>query len=321
MNYRKLGRTGLKVSVLCLGTMQWGWTADEQTAFAVMDAFVEHGGNFLDTADFYSRWIPGHKGGESEEIIGRWMQSRRNRDNIIVATKARQPMGPGPNDQGLSRKHIFEAVEASLMRLQTDYIDLYQMHAYDAETPIDETLIALDDLQRAGKVRYVGASNYPAWRLVEALWSADVHHTVRFDSLEPHYNLVHRQEFEQDLRTVCEQYQIGVIPYSPLAKGFLTGKYRRGETTSSMYAETVARRYDRDDMWRILEAVREIAREIDSTPSTVSLAWLLAQPVITAPIVGANSVEQLGHNLTAVEVTLTPEQLLRLDKVSGWQNA
>jgi aryl-alcohol dehydrogenase-like predicted oxidoreductase len=321
MNYRKLGRTGLKVSVFCLGTMQWGWTADEQTAFAVMDAFVEHGGNFLDTADFYSRWIPGHKGGESEEIIGRWMQSRRNRDNIIVATKVRQPMGPGPNDQGLSRKHIFEAVEASLMRLQTDYIDLYQMHAYDAETPIDETLKALDDLQRAGKVRYVGASNYPAWRLVEALWSADVHHTVRFDSLEPHYNLVHRQEFEQDLKTVCEQYQIGVIPYSPLAKGFLTGKYRRGETTPSMYAETVARRYDRDDMWRILEAVREIAREIDSTPSTVSLAWLLAQPVITAPIVGANSVEQLGHNLTAVEVTLTPEQLLRLDKVSGWQNA
>jgi len=321
MNYRKLGRTGLKVSALCLGTMQWGWTADEQTAFAVMDTFAERGGNFLDTADFYSRWIPGHKGGESEEIIGHWMQSRRNRDSMIVATKVRQPMGPAPNDQGLSRKHIFGAVEASLMRLQTDYIDLYQMHAYDADTPIDETLKALDDLQRAGKVRYVGASNYPAWRLVEALWSADVHHTVRFDSLEPHYNLVHRQEFEQDLKTVCEQYQIGVIPYSPLAKGFLSGKYRRGETTASMYAETVSKRYDHDDMWRILEVVREIAEEIDSTPSAVSLAWLLAQPVITAPIVGANSVEQLEHNLAAVEVTLTAEQLLGLDKASSWQHA
>jgi aryl-alcohol dehydrogenase-like predicted oxidoreductase len=226
-------------------------------------------------------------------------------------------MGSGSNDQGLSRKHIFEAIDASLMRLQTDYIDLYQMHAYDADTPIDETLQALDDLRRAGKVRYVGASNYPAWRLVEALWSADVHHTVRFDSLEPHYNLVHRQEFEQDLKTVCEQYQVGVIPYSPLAKGFLSGKYRRGETTSSMYAETVSKRYDHDDMWRTLEAVREIAREVDSTPSAVSLAWLLAQPVITAPIVVANSIEQLEHNLAAVEVTLTPEQLLRLDKVSN----
>lgn len=317
MKYRKLGRTGLKVSALCLGTMQWGWTADEQAAFAVMDAFAGHGGNFLDTADFYSRWIPGHKGGESEEIIGQWMKARHNRDSMILATKVRQPMGSGPNDQGLSRKHIFEAIDASLMRLQTDYIDLYQMHAYDADTPIYETLQALDDLRRAGKVRYVGASNYPAWRLVEALWSADVHHTVRFDSLEPHYNLVHRQEFEQDLKTVCEQYQVGVIPYSPLAKGFLSGKYRRGETTSSMYAETVSKRYDHDDMWRTLEAVREIAREVDSTPSAVSLAWLLAQPVITAPIVGANSVEQLEHNLTSVEVTLTPEQLLRLDKVSN----
>ena len=317
MKYRKLGRTGLKVSALCLGTMQWGWTADEQAAFAVMDAFAGHGGNFLDTADFYSRWIPGHKGGESEEVIGQWMKARHNRDSMILATKVRQPMGSGPNDQGLSRKHIFEAIDASLMRLQTDYIDLYQMHAYDADTPIYETLQALDDLRRAGKVRYVGASNYPAWRLVEALWSADVHHTVRFDSLEPHYNLVHRQEFEQDLKTVCEQYQVGVIPYSPLAKGFLSGKYRRGETTSSMYAETVSKRYDHDDMWRTLEAVREIAREVDSTPSAVSLAWLLAQPVITAPIVGANSVEQLEHNLTSVEVTLTPEQLLRLDKVSN----
>ncbi|HEY6287042.1 MAG TPA: aldo/keto reductase, partial [Ktedonobacteraceae bacterium] len=212
MDYRKLGRTGLKVSSFCLGTMQWGWTADEKTAFAMMDTFVESGGNFLDTADFYSRWLPGHAGGESEEIIGHWMKERHNRTNIILATKVRHPMGPDPNDQGLSRKHILEAIDASLRRLNTNYIDLYLMHAFDTETPIDETLHILDDLQRTGKVRYVGASNYPAWRLIEALWNSDVHHRVRFDLLEPHYNLVHREEFERDLKTICEQYQIGVTP-------------------------------------------------------------------------------------------------------------
>ena len=175
MNYRRLGRTGLKVSELCLGTMQWGWTADEQAAFSVMDAFVESGGNFFDTADYYSRWVPGHSGGESEEIIGRWLKERGNRSAIILVTKVRQPMGLGPNEQGLSRKYILDAVEASLRRLQTDYIDLYQMHAFDAETPIDETLKTLDDLQRQGKICYAGTSNYPAWRLVEALWLSLIH--------------------------------------------------------------------------------------------------------------------------------------------------
>lgn len=229
--------------------MQWDWTADQETAFTIMDAFADNGGNFLDTADYYSRWLPGHPGGESEEIIGRWMKERQNRSSIILATKVRHPMGPGPNDQGLSRKHILEAIDASLRRLHTDYIDLYLMHAFDAETPIDETLHTLDDLQRAGKVRYVGASNYPAWRLVEALWSADVHHTVRFDLLEPHYNLVHREEFERDLKTICEQYQIGVTPYSPLANGFLTGKYSRNNTPESARAGSVLKRYNRDAAW------------------------------------------------------------------------
>jgi len=321
MNYRSLGRTGLKVSSLCLGTMQWGWTADQETAFAIMDAFVDRGGNFLDTADFYSRWLPGHAGGESEEIIGRWMKERHNRSSIILATKVRQPMGPGPNDQGLSRKHLLEAVDASLQRLHTDYIDLYLMHAFDAETPIDETLRTLDDMQRAGKVRYVGASNYPAWRLVEALWSADTHQTIRFDLLEPHYNLVHREEFEHDLKTICEQYQIGVTPYSPLANGFLTGKYSRNNTPESARAGSVLKRYNHDTAWHTLEVVQRIARELASTPSAVSLAWLLAQPVITAPIIGANSVTQLQQNMAALDVTLITPQLAELNKVSDWQEA
>ncbi len=317
MDYRKLGRTGLKVSSPCLGTMQWGWTADEKAAFTLMDAFAESGGNFLDTADFYSRWLPGHTGGESEKIIGRWMKERHNRSSIIVATKVRQPMGPGPNDQGLSRKHILEAIDASLQRLNTDYIDLYLMHAFDEDTPIDETLRALDDMQRAGKVRYVGASNYPAWRLVEALWSADIHHTVRFDVLEPHYNLVHREEFEHDLKTICEQYQIGVTPYSPLANGFLTGKYSRNEIPESARAGSVLKRYNTDTAWNTLKAVQHIAKETGSTPSAVSLAWLLAQAVITAPIIGANSVAQLEQNLAATDITLTSAHLAQLDEVSS----
>jgi aryl-alcohol dehydrogenase-like predicted oxidoreductase len=321
MDYRKLGRTGLKVSSLCLGTMQWGWTADEKTAFTLMDAFIESGGNFLDTADFYSRWLPGHAGGESEKIIGRWLKERQNRSNIILATKVRYPMGPGPNDQGLSRKHILEAIDASLRRLNTDYIDLYLMHAFDAETPIDETLRKLDDMQRIGKVRYVGVSNYTAWRLVEALWNADVHHTVRFDVLEPHYNLAYREEFERDLKPICEQYQIGVTPYSPLANGFLTGKYKRNETPESARAGTVLKRYNNDTAWKTLKLVQTIAKEIGSTPSAVSLAWLLAQPVITAPIIGANSVAQLQQSLAALDITLTSAQLAQLNEVSAWQEA
>ena len=318
MKYRKLGRTGLQVSALCLGTMQWGWTANEETAFAIMDAFVENGGNFLDTADFYSRWLPGHCGGEAEEIIGRWMKARGNRDKLIIATKVYQPMGDGPNERGLSRRHILDAVNASLDRLQTDYIDLYMAHAFDAETAIDETLRTFDDLQRVGKVCYVGASNYPAWRLMEALWNSDVHNTVRYDVLEPHYNLVHRAEFEQDLKTICERYQIGVIPYSSLAGGFLTGKYKRGGRVRSARADSVLKRYNKDVAWRTLEAVQSIAKEIGSTPTAVSLAWMLAQPVITAPITGANSIEQLQASLASLDVTLTPEQIARLNEASQW---
>jgi aryl-alcohol dehydrogenase-like predicted oxidoreductase len=318
MDYRTLGRTGLKVSPLCLGTMQWGWTADENAAGRVMDAFTEAGGNFIDTADVYTRWADGSVG-VSEEIIGCWMKDRGNRDKVILATKVRAKMGPGPNDEGLSRKHILDAVDASLRRLQTDYIDLYQTHFYDEDTPIDETLAALDQLVQRGKVLYVGASNYPAWRFMEALWSADVNGTVRYDSLQPHYNLVHRAEFERELKAVCEAYEIGVLPYSPLAGGFLTGKYRRGHVPDSARAEGIQRRYFNERGWRTLDAVREVADAHGTTPVAVSLAWLLAQDVVTSPIIGANSVDQLQDSLAALNVELSAEQVEQLSEASAWE--
>lgn len=205
INYRRLGRTGLKVSELCLGAMQFGWTADESTSFAVMDAFVEAGGNFIDTADVYSRWAEGNPGGISEQIIGRWLKARGNRGQIVLATKARGRMWEGPNGEGLSRGHLIRACDDSLRRLGLDHIDLYQAHSFDPDTPIDETLRALEDLVRSGKVRYVGASNYPAWRLAKALWTSDKLSIARYDSLQPHYNLAHRAEFERELKPLCEE--------------------------------------------------------------------------------------------------------------------
>lgn len=299
--------------------MQWGWTADEPQSRAIMDAFVEAGGNFLDTADNYSRWVPGNPGGVSEEIIGRWMRDRRNRRDLVIATKVRSPAWDGPNGAGLSRKHIFEAVEASLRRLGTDYIDLYQAHAFDAETPIEETMGAFDDLVHQGKVLYLGASNYPAWRLAQALGVSQARGWARYDALQPHYNLVHRGEYERELRPLCEDEGVGVIPYSPLAGGFLTGKYRRdAPLPPSVRAGSIYDRYFHVRMaWDTLEAVEEIARTHGATPTQVALAWLLAQPSITAPIIGVNTVGQLRDNLGALEVRLTSEELDRLDAASG----
>ena len=318
IEYRRLGRTGLKVSPLCLGSMNFGWTADEETSFAVMDAFAEAGGNFIDTADVYNRWVDGHNGGESEGVIGRWMRARGNRSQMIIATKVRGQMGPGPNDQGLSRRHIFDACDASLRRLQSDTIDLYQTHYFDADTPIDETLEALDRLVQQGKVRYVGCSNYPAWRLMEALWTSDKCGLARYNSIQPHYNLVNRAEFERELAEVCLANGIGIIPYSPLAGGFLTGKYSRDRDTDSVRAESVRQRYFNDAGWKVLDAVRAVAVELDTTPLAVSLAWLLAQPGMTAPIVGANTVEQLQGSVAALDVDLTAEQMETLNNASAW---
>ena len=318
IQYRRLGRTGLKVSPLCLGSMNFGWTADDETSFAVMDAFAEAGGNFIDTADIYNRWVEGHIGGESEGVIGRWLQARGNRSQMIIATKVRGQMGPGPNDQGLSRRHIFDACDASLRRLQSDTIDLYQTHYFDADVPIDETLEALDRLVQQGKVRYVGCSNYPAWRLMEALWTSDKCGLARYNSIQPHYNLVNRAEFERELAEVCLANGIGIIPYSPLGGGFLTGKYSRDRDTDSVRAEGVRQRYFNDAGWKVLDAVRAVAVELDTTPLAVSLAWLLAQPGMTAPIVGANTVEQLQGSVAALDVDLTAEQMETLNNASAW---
>ncbi len=319
MNYRRLGRTGLKVSVLCLGTMQWGWTANEEASFTVMDAFMEAGGNFLDTADVYSRWVEGNPGGVSEEIIGRWLKARGNRQAVVVATKARGRMWDGPNGEGLSRGHLIRACEDSLRRLGTDYIDLYQTHSDDRETPLDETLRALDDLVRAGKVRYVGCSNYQAWRLCGALWTSEKHRLVRFDSIQPHYNLAHRAEFERELLPLCNDQGLGIIPYSPLAGGFLTGKYRRDSVPDSQRAEGIKQRYFNDRGFAIVDALDKVAQAHGSTPTAVALAWLLAQPGMTAPIIGANSPEQLDASLAATELQLTAEDLAALNDASKWE--
>ncbi len=317
MNYRNLGRTGLKVSEICLGAMQWGWTASEEASFEVMDAFFEHGGNFIDTADIYSRWVEGNPGGVSEQIIGNWMKKRQNRRHVVLASKVRGRMWDGPNGEGLSRKHIMHAVEDSLRRLQTDYIDLYQIHWDDLETPIDETLQALDDLVRQGKVRYIGASNISAWRLMKALCISDKHDLARYDSLQPHYNLAHRNEFEDELKPLCESEKIGVIPYSPLAGGFLTGKYHLDSPPpDSARQEGIRRRYFNEYGWRVLAAVERIADERGILPLQVALAWLLNQKVIIAPIIGANSVEQLMPSLEAVDIHLSEEEMTLLDEAS-----
>jgi len=317
MDYRKLGRTGLRVSELCMGSMQFGWTADEDLSYQILDASYAAGINFIDTADIYSRWVPGNPGGVSETIIGRWLRrSDIPRDKVVIATKVRGRMGDGPNDEGLSRAHIMNAVEGSLRRLDTDYIDLYQTHWYDENTPIEETLSALTDLVRQGKVRYIGCSNYPAWRLTEAVWVAQSRGLARFDSLQPHYNLVHRKEFEQELREVCKEYGIGVIPYSPLAGGFLTGKYRVDEQVDSARLGGV-RRYFNDRNFALLDMMEEIGQSHGGfSISQVALAWMLSDPVISSPIIGPRTMEQLQDNLGAAGIKLDEEEKKELDQAS-----
>lgn len=321
MEYRRLGRTGLKVSTICLGTMQFGWTADKQASFAVMDRAVELGINFLDTADIYSRWADDNPGGVSEEIIGQWMaQSGVRRDQIVLATKVRGQMGDGPNDQGLSRSHILDGIEASLNRLQTDYVDLYQVHWPDEETPLEETLQALDDLIRVGMVRYVGCSNYPAWLLAKSLWISDVRRLTRYDTLQPNYSLVHRAEFERELQPLCLDQGIGVIPYSPLAAGFLTGKYRRDEPLpESARAKGVSQRFMNEQGWAAVDKLEEIGQAHDATIAQTAIAWVLANPTVSSAIIGANTVEQLDDTAKGADVVLSEEEKAALDETTVWK--
>ncbi|WP_018467858.1 aldo/keto reductase [Calidithermus timidus] len=329
MSYRRLGKSGLFVHPIALGTMQFGWSADEETSYAVMDAFVEAGGNLIDTADIYSNWTPNNPGGVSEEIIGRWLKSRGNRDRVLIATKVRGPMGQNGSEgrnhplqrEGLSRKWILRAAEDSLRRLQTDYIDLYQVHWVDNQVPIEETLSALTDLVRRGWVRYIGCSNFSAWRLMQALWASDKHGYEAFVSLQPEYSLVQptRANFEREIARVCEVYGLGVIPYSPLAGGFLTGKYRRGEELpQSVRAQGIASNRMNEQNWAILDKVLEVAAGRGVHPAQVALAWLLSKPYVTAPIVGANSVAQLGDLMPAAGLQLSRDEVAALDEVSSW---
>ncbi len=319
MEYRKLGKTNLLVSELCMGTMQFGWTADEALSFKILSAAYEAGINFIDTADIYSRWAPGNPGGVAETIIGKWLkQSGIPRDKIVIATKVRGRMGDGPDDEGLGRAHILKAVDASLRRLQTDVIDLYQTHFYDEAVPIEESLAALDELVRQGKVRYLGCSNYPAWRLMQALWASDKHGWARFDSIQPHYSLVHRGEFERELAEVCRVYELGVIPYSPLAGGFLTGKYRRDHAVESARLGGV-RRYFTERNWALLDKMETLGRvKGGCSVSQIALAWQLSNPVITSPIIGPRTLDQLHDNLGAAGLRLSSDEKHLLDEASTW---
>jgi len=320
MEYRTLGRTGIKVSTICLGTMQFGWTAGERRSFEIMDEAIELGCNFFDTADIYSSWHADNVGGESETIIGNWLADRNlKRENLIIATKVRGKMGEGPNDEGLSRAHILNEVEHSLRRLKIDYIDLYQVHWPDDETPLEETLSALDSLVRSGKVRAIGCSNYPAWLLAKSLWISDIHRVVRFDSVQPHYNYIHRAEYERELQPLCLDQGIGVIPYSPLGGGCLTGKYRRERNIpESARAKGVQNRYMNEKGFEAVASLEEIGRHHNVTIAQTAISWLLANPSVTSAIIGANSIEQLTETAKGAQIQLTAEEKITLDAVTDW---
>jgi aryl-alcohol dehydrogenase-like predicted oxidoreductase len=322
MLMRRLGRSGLRVAALCLGGNTFGWTTDQKASEAVLDAYLEAGGNFIDTADVYSRWAPGNKGGESEAVLGAWMKARRNREAVVIATKVMGPMGPGPNDTGLSRQHIMQGVEASLRRLETDYVDLYQAHWDDRDTPLEETLRAFDDLVGQGKVRYIGASNYQAWRVARALWESDKRGYVRYESLQPKYNLVFRDEYERELEPLCLEQGVGVIPYSSLGSGFLSGKYRRDASLpATARAAGVQKTYMTDRGFAVLAAVEKVAAGLGATPAQVALSWLAHRPGITAPIASATSVAQLKELLGGIDLRLDEEATTTLDRASAWRDA
>lgn len=320
METRRMGQTGLQVSSICLGGNTFGWTTDQAKSEEVLDAFVEAGGNFIDTADVYSRWAPGNTGGDSERVLGKWLKARGNRADVIIATKVGAPMGDKPNETGLSRHHIFASVENSLRNLQTDYIDLYQSHRDDLVTPVEETLRAYDDLVAQGKVRYIGASNFSAWRLTRNLWASDKHNYTRYETLQPLYNLYSREAYERELEPLILDQQVGVIPYSSLGSGFFSGKYRQGQPLpNTPRAQGVQRTYMNERGFSILAEVERIAENHSATPSQVAIAWLLARPGITAPIVSGTSAAHVQELVGSTELKLTSEDISALNTVSDWQ--
>lgn len=307
MEYRKLGSSGLKVSEVGLGGNNFGWWADEQASIPVVHAAIDLGINFIDTADIYDR-------GHSEEYVGKALKGKRA--NVVIATKFANPMGEDANQRGGSRRYIMQAVEASLRRLQTDHIDLYQMHIPDATTPIEETLRALDDLIREGKVRYIGCSNFAAWQLCEALWTSRVNGLHSFVSVQPMYNILARQ-VERELMPCCQAYGIGIIPYSPLASGFLTGKYRKDEEPPAgarlSGPDPRMRRVFTDENWNRLEKLENYAKERGHTIGELAIAWLLAKPMLATVIAGARKVEQVTANVAAGDWKLTAEEVTEIE--------
>ena len=316
MNLRPLGRSGLQVSPLCFGGNVFGWTADEATSFRLLDAWVDAGFNFVDTADVYSRWAPGHTGGESEAVIGRWLKQNGKRNRIVLATKVGKDMGDGK--VGLRPEYIRQAVDASLTRLQTDHIDLYQSHDDDATVPLADTLGAYSDLIKAGKVRAIGASNFTAARLAESLQTSERLGLARYESLQPLFNLYDRAVFEKELQPLCVEQGVGVINFYALAAGFLTGKYRtEADAAKSARGKNTTAKYLNERGLRILGALDTVAARIGATPGQVAVAWQIVQPGITAPIASATSLAQLQDLVKASQLTLDAEALATLGAASA----
>src|SRR5712664_3056581 len=312
----KLGNSGLEIAPIVFGGNVFGWTADEATSFRLLDAFVAAGFNAVDTADVYSRWVPGNKGGESETIIGKWLKRGAKRQQVIIATKVASEMGPGK--KGLSKRYILAAVEDSLQRLQTDYIDLYQSHVDDADAPLEETLETYAQLIQQGKVRAIGASNYNGKRLGEALQISRKKGLPRYESLQPLYNLYDRAEFEADLAPLCLRENIGVIPYFSLASGFLAGKYRSEADLAKSARGSLVKKYLNERGYKILSALDQVAKTHSSTQSQVAIAWLLAQPSVTAPIASATNLNQLQALLSAADLKLDPASIEKLNQASAY---
>ena len=315
MQKHELGHTGIEVPFVVLGGNVFGWTVNEADSFRLLDAAFDAGLNFIDTADVYSRWLPGHSGGESETILGKWFARSRKRDHVFIATKVGMDMGDGK--QGLAPKYIAEAAEASLRRLQTDRIDLYQSHKDDEKTPLEDTLAAFDRLVKQGKVRVIGASNYSGARLREALETSKRNNLTKYATLQPHYNLLERERYETDLAPVVAEYGLGVIPYFSLAGGFLTGKYRSERDTQGKARGGMAAKYLNDRGFAVLEALDAVAEEYKSTPASIALAWLMARPGIAAPIASATNEKQLGDLAAAGELRLKRADIEKLSAAGG----